>query len=454
MAAALVVVGFVFFHMEIIADGFWYLAVGRHLLETGELYAPYPFSYTAVRQPWIIHHVGTVFLFAELERHVGLLAVIYVSALAQAAAYLVLWIPHAKTGLARVATFFWTLFAIQLASPDISARGASFSDLCFACLLLCLWLLKDGRGVHWAVPLALGAAWANAHSSFPLAVMTPLFVGLSLWLFEPPGDRPALVPFARFAGLALLGGGLTPYSWLLTWDVMVEVRRPETWNIDLFRTPELHQPLWIATIAFTLVLCWARGRYGATRHGRTDIALLLCFLLATCLGRRYGSQLTAVATVLVARTANELGPIPIAPRLRTALFGLATAVQLCVAAWFARTPKDPFFHGPFAAAAFIEQHKLPEHVWAKYDWGSFLLYAWRGHRKVFIDGASHVYGNGVFDDDLAILTAAPETGELLDAYDLNTLLCPRGSPIHQAAASSERWRPVYGDERAVVFVRR
>lgn len=456
VTAGLVVVGFVFFHMEIIADGFVYLAVGRRALETGDLWASDDFSYTssAVHRPLIIHFVGVVLAFAELERHFGLFSVIVVSTWVQAAAYLVAWLPHAKTRLAHLAAFLWTLFAIQLVSPDISTRGAVFGDLCFACMLLCLRRLQQGDRLHWLAPIAIGAVWANAHSSVPLAIVTPLFVAVSLRVLEPAADRPPLGPFARFAALAFLGAGLTPYSWLLPYDALLDVGRRDTWAIDLFLTPDMHRPIWIAAIAAGLALCAARGRFGPARQARADIALLVCFLVATCLWRRYASYMTMIATVLVARSANDLGDIRAGARLRTAIASVTIAVQVAVAAWFLRTPKDPFFHGPFAAAAFIEEHHLPDHVWARYDWGSYLMYAWGRRRKVFIDGWSTVFNNGVFDDDLAIANVAPDAVELLEAYDLNTLLCERGSPIHSAAANSQDWSLAYEDGRAVVYVRR
>jgi hypothetical protein len=454
VTAVLVVVGFVFFHMEIIADGFWYLAAGRHLLQTGDLYASDPFSYTAVRQPWIIHYVAVVFLFAELERLFGLFSIIVVSALVQAVAYLIVWLAHARRGLAHFVTFLWTLLSIQLASPNISARGAAFGDVCFACLMLLIWRLKEGRRVHWAAPIALGAAWANVHSSFPLLVLTPLFVALSLRVLEPPDDRPPLAPFVRFAVLSMVGGGITPYSWLLPYDGILEVGRADTWNIDLFRSPPMHQPIWIAAIGLILVLFWVRGRFGPKRHARTEVALLLCYLLASLLWLRIASQLMLAAAVIIAQTVNELANVRPAPRRFSGLLAVAASIQLCVFAWLAHAPKDPFLHGPFAAAAFIEAQHLPEHVWARYDWGSYLLYAWKGQRKVFIDGRSYLYFNGVFEDDLAIQSAARQTGELLSAYGINTLLCPRGSNLHRAAANSELWVQRYADERAVVFVRR
>jgi hypothetical protein len=87
-------------------------------------------------------------------------------------------------------------------------------------------------------------------------------------------------------------------------------------------------------------------------------------------------------------------------------------------------------------------------------WGGYLDYAWRGRRRIFIDGRTTQFENGVLTDHGRFANLAPGARDILDAYLVNTVLWESGSPVDAALAHDPGWREVYRKGIAVVYVRK
>ncbi len=453
-------------HMDLLGDGFWCMAAGDLVLSTHALPDRDPFAFTSTPAPWILHMPAFQIGSAWLARHAGLGAVLVVSTVVAAIAALVAWLPHARTPAARVVTFPLALYYLLVDADDLSARGQLFGDLGFAVLLVALTRMRlapsavatPARGLararRWLAPIALGAVWANLHPSFLLAVIVPLAFA-AVELLEPRGARPPLLPFVGFALAALVGACLNPYSFVLVIDVVKLASDPTTAHVDLFRSPDFHRLGWLLAPASAIAIVALRTRFGDPRGRRADVALLVLFVAATCVARRYGTMLVAVELMVAGRIASDAFVAPAWTRAAARpLFMAFTVAQIAVVAVHARERKDPLFHVPAEAAALLEARNLPDRVMNPYHWGGYLDWTWQGRRKVFVDGRNNLFANGTFDDATRISTLSDGWGDLLDMYEIGTVLWENGAPLDRALAKHAGWQEVHRDRRAVLYVRR
>jgi hypothetical protein len=367
------------------------------------------------------------------------------------AAACVLWLVPKRNLGARLIVFPVVLLYVLVDADDISARGQAFGDLDFALLLIGIDRIRAGSRVWPGWPILLGAAWANLHPSFLLAIAVPLAFAAAERL-ESASTGSVSRRLVVFSGLALAGACVNPYSVVLLIDVVKLWADPTTAGIDLFQSPDFHSPGWLSPMALAVVLLLLLGRQAKAGRGRSDAAMLIAFVIAACMARRYVTMLLAFEAMAVARVASGLR-LPDAPRATVgALFGLA-GLQGIAGALLVSEGKDPVRDVPAAAGETIDRLALPDRVLNPYHWGGYLEWAWRGRRKVFIDGRNQLFSNGVFDDEALIASVAPQAATLLDLYEIQTVLWEGGAPLDQALAQDPRWREVHRDRIAVVYVR-
>jgi hypothetical protein len=439
--------------MAILGDGFWCLAAGDFVLRTGSLPVGDPFAFTSRHAPWVLDmplfQVGGAWLVA----HAGLRALMGACTVPVVAAGATAWLGLARSTWARLCAFPVMLLYLASQARDVSARGQSFGDLCLAVLLLLLFLARRARPVHPGWALLLGAAWANLHPSFLLGAFLPVAFAAAEWL-EPRPLRAPVRPMLALAGLGLVGSCLNPYTVVLVADVAMVLSNPTTRHVDLFQPPDFRDPSALAPLALAAVLVLWLARRPAQERGRADAALLLGFMTAACLARRYGPALVAFEALLVADRAGRGTEWSVPPRRAAIALAGAAAVQLAAGAWWLGERKDPLRDVPSESAALVERLTLPDRVLNPYHWGGYLDWAWQGRRKVFIDGRGELFSNGVFDDAERIASVAPEAATLLDVYEIRTVLWERGTPLDGALARDPRWREVHRDRLAVVYVRK
>jgi hypothetical protein len=459
LSSALLVVALSWTFMDLLGDSFWTMALGREILATGVLPARDPFAYTSVHEPYVVHMPATAVLFAWLAAHGGLAAVATLAALANAGAWLVVWLAPGRRPGARAVTLPLVVVAELFSRQDLCARGQVFGSLCFAILLVAVDSVRKGRTVAWYVPLALSVAWTNLHPSFVLAVALPLACAAAARL-DPPGDRGPVKALVTFAAWAAAGAVVTPYGPRLVVDVVKLMRDPTTARVDLFHSPSFRSLAWLALLAVTLAAMTLRMSHGARSRRASDAAILAALLAAACGARRYGDLLWLAVIFETGRIADDAFA-----RHRPADHGLASrfagpaavaaaALELAIAVALVQRPKDFLFQVPAAATAFVQQASLPDHVYAPYHWGGYLDWAFAGRRKVFIDGRNMLFHNGVMEDAETIQLARPGWSRLLESYAIETLVTERRSRLEEAVAADAAWQGVFRDERASVFTRK
>jgi hypothetical protein len=438
-------------YMDLLGDSFWSIATGRYILEHGSLPKTDPFSFTA-SGPFYVHMPLGQLIFGFVADTAGLVALELFGTVVVWLGLLLLLLPHAKAGFARLVPFCLLALSIFVQADDLCVRGQVFGDLAFAALLVCLFRLRDGRRVHAVVPVLLASLWINLHSSAFLGVALPLAFAVAS-RFERAASRTGLRSYLSFAGLSALGLFLNPYGVHLILDLLRLLTSASTRHIDLFQPPDFASPLTLVALAVPAVTAFACFRRPNAAGGIAEAVLLALWLVAAATGRRYLPLALGFSVVVIARRADA-----VEARSGSASIGQALDFALCLAATAAAffglgSDKDPFRDVPFEEARIVEQFGLPDRVANVYHWGGYLDYAWNGRRKTFVDGRNQLFEHGAFEAE-AQLERAADWARILDAYRINTVLWERNGPLDVALSTSESWALVRRGRIAVLYVRR
>jgi len=199
-----------------------------------------------------------------------------------------------------------------------------------------------------------------------------------------------------------------------------------------------------------LLLFLAFGALGLrTTRGAIWFGLALAPVWAAHVSAVFGTPLRSVP--------HYKGDLP-----ATLLAVMLTASALVTLPWFKeRLPLPPAKAGlvsaetPVAATEFLLRERLPGPLFHAMPFGSYLVWAAQPEYPVFVDSRIELYPVEVWLDYLHISAAGCEWEERLARYGVRTLmLSPQEQPALVAAArASPRWRQVYEDTAAILFVR-
>jgi hypothetical protein len=449
--AILSVVAFTWRNMDLLGDGCWYIATGRYVLAHHAFPPDELFSYAGVRGPWFVNMPLSEPLFAWIADHLGVFALLGVCTLAFAGALTLFWLPHTRGRWARLATWPLVVFAAYVQRGDLQARSQVFADLAIGVVFLCLFRMRDEKPVASWVPFVLGALWVNVHPSFLLGVLLPLGLAAALRL-GPKELRPPLIPMARFAAILGVGGLVNPYGYRLIAEFLRFMTAESTTMIDLFRSPDFRLPEITIALLIGIATMFACLRSATREAGAGEALLLLAILMATCISRRYVEILLAYEIMMVGRLFRTPAWMKGGPHGKAWVPLFVLPVALALVSLSQR--KDPWQNLPVEAAQFIEDHKLPDNVMNILHWGGYLDYAWGGRPRIFIDGRTTQFENGVLTDHGTLAKAAEGWGQPLDAYLVNTVLWESGSPLDKALSQDADWDQVFKKGIAVVYIRK
>ena len=148
--------------------------------------------------------------------------------------------------------------------------------------------------------------------------------------------------------------------------------------------------------------------------------------------------------------------------LNLAFTGLLVFIAFVSLPWFKhRLPMSERKSGlisvetPTEATAFMLREHVPAPVFHAMSFGSYMIWATQPEYKVFVDGRIELYSPGIWRDYLSISKAQCGWEELLDYYQIRTLmLSPSEQPalVDTVKASSD-WQILFEDSYSVVAVR-
>jgi hypothetical protein len=470
-------------------DFWWYLASGQRILATRSVPTTDPFSYTAEGRPWINHMWATQVLFTVLWERWGRLALIGMkTALVTATFAVILGMMRAR-GVHPLLAAAVTLLAARTGAEFWHARPQTFTYLFMAILA---WLLRPGwedRRLTFGVVPALMILWVNLHAGFLMAgvLIGIMGLGTALPLLVDRERRRAGWRVLRLTGalgaLAAAASLVNPFgvrAILFPLDVVSNVPFM-TSTIEWF-PPNFHhasfRPLELMLLLLFPAFAWGRGRLSAV-----DVGLVLVFanlgltsvrhvplfavVAAPPLADALGGTLAAVRRIdwarvreAVKRRLPSLGrPLttPGAPLLGGAVLLLAAVSGYWAA--MAGAPTNPLrldLHEdryPERTMMFIREHQLPAPLFSVYAWAGYELWRLYPEYRMFMDGRTHVYGTDVLKDFLEVTNVGPRWQDVLDKWQVQTILALRPSPLTETLLAQGGWRQVFTEREAIVFVR-
>ena len=470
-------------------DFWWHLEVGREIVATHQIPQVDAFSYTVPGAPYPSYNVywlADTLLYLVYAAGGPALSVFAHSLLIVLTYGLVLWRCGRLSGSGRVAA----LCAVAAAACgfenwNLRPQAITFL-LATVYLVLIYWLrsrgadrpgrrgpekrVRDGRA-H-AVPAAvltfplLMVVWVNCHGSFPLGIVL-----LGMWLVETLVEdrRRAWVPLVALglsaAAMLLNPQGLGIFGYLAAMAGNPVVQRLPEWAPASLATKDgavFFVLLGLSVIV--LALAWRRVRLFHV------LSFVFFALLAWKTGRAIVWFGLAVAPVLAETLPALLPQARAAERadraeaiINSVFAAGLLALMVVTLPWLKdRLPLSPQKAGlvssetPLAATDYLMAHHLPPPVFASMSYGSYLIWAAQPTYKMFADPRIELYPQSVWDDYHAVSDARPDWQDILDRYEVQTLMVEvREQPrLVAAAEGSPQWRQVYEDARTVMLVRR
>jgi hypothetical protein len=448
--------------LPINAHDYWfYVRIGRNILQTGSVPTVETLSYTYAGTPileqawlasvifWIAHSLGGATLTFLLR------------AICIAIAYAWIWILMREAGTgARVASLLTILLGFS-SSMNWSVRPQMFAYPLFAATLWALWHWQARRAKPmWILPLTT-LLWVNSHGSFILA-----FALMGSALLFGKGDRKQL---GVWLGASLLATLANPRG-LVVWQFVSKIVNSP--SVRLFAT-EWQPPVnagWQMNIFFAwLLLFGPLAAFSQRRLSLLEWVWFLGFGWLALSGVRYVIWFMFIMAVLSGPLLTELMKpfardttnLTVNPRLNFVFAGIMLLLPLMMlpgvreAWWKDRPPPYDESSTPMKATAWLAAHPdLPGPLFAEFTFSSYLTFALPS-RPVWIDNRFHIYPPEHIEKYQAISSARPGWDAFLEEDGINLLLLSLHSqPLLVAAVKgSEQWCEQYRDEDAVIFSR-
>jgi len=497
------------------ADIGWHIRAGEWILATHSLPRSDPFSSTMQGQPWFAWEWLYDILLGMLHRAGGLNAVVWLCALAVAAAFALLLWQLVQSGTGLLLAVVLMLLAEAAATIHLYARphivSWLFSLLWFLALERweCATAGELPRWIPWFFPVSM-LLWVNLHGGWILGFVLLGIYGLAAWI-ESVRTHDALAAIRaahRARGMAVawmlsLAATLgNPYGWRLHAHIYRYLNdRYLMSHIDEFRSPDFHgwaQRSFAAILVLTLIAFARDG--SAAGNGRLRLSQLLVALVAVYAGF-YSARNLPVSSMLLA--------LMVGPTLWESFAGLAekpgawqwlrwgaarisefsgrmsaqemelrghlwpvVAVVLGLAiclhgGWLG--PWKLFYAQfdrktmPLAAAEFLQKESFlqkdgkpsAEAVFAPDAWGGYLIYRMYPERKMVIDDRHDLYGSERIRQYLVLTQGGPGWQSVLEKWRIRTALLPVDSTLANLLRElPQDWRITYQDGVAVVLEKR
>lgn len=415
-----------------------HLATGRLILNEGGIPRSDPYTFTVAGEPWVVQSWLVSWLFAALERWIGLNGVRLLVGVLFAAVATIVWrlTDPARSLVLRLAV---AALAISALVGFVAERPLMVGLVGIA---LCV-LVREGRlDPRWLVPVAW--IWVNSHGSFPLGGLVLGVGAVGAWL-----DRREIGHEAIGLGWFTLGtalGALNPLGVrLLTFPVELLGRS------DLLREHIVEwKPLALdggSEGAFALIAVLAAVAVVRERRW-TSLLTVLVFVPLALLSRRNVPIAVIALVPILAQAAPQWGTIMASDRRRIArpLVLVIVGAALSIAVVSLQQPPTAFLAYPVAHVDALEdageigpggRSRLlaPDYV------GNYLTARYGREAANFIDDRYDLFPVELILD-YAVLNRAEEAEDvarILDAYEIDVVLWRTDEPLHGVLGELEEW---------------
>ena len=222
-------------------------------------------------------------------------------------------------------------------------------------------------------------------------------------------------------------------------------------------SPDFHQSLYQPFLLAWLLLLTALSCSRARIKGRVLIPLILTSFAALDAVRHIPIFVLVAIPVLaaslpIARTDRKLS------RFRP-FFNLAVVLLM---AGFAIVRWTGLVHNqnareaeqyPQKAVTFLRANHEPGRIFVYYDWGGYAIWNLYPEYRVFLDGRADLYGDDLLRQFKTAMQLRNGWRDVLDGWNVETVLVPPSSALAQALLLDGHWRAVYSDSKASILIR-
>jgi hypothetical protein len=448
-------------------DIWWHARVGDWIVQHHAVPHTGLFSRTAAEKPWVAYSWGAEVLQSRAYDWFGLIGfAAYGILLTVAVAWTVFWMAHRLSGRFWVA---WLLCAIGgLAFLfSLMPRPVFYSMmLCMVALTLILEGQRSGRVKSLLWLPVIFVVWANIHIQFVYGLfVVGVFVvvnsfqqlakkrgGMPEWLV--PSNlkwQPLLAVLAACVAACCIG----PYNYHL-FEVVLKYSQSRV----AYEFIQELQPLSFKYFPdYILVMLMAVGFFTLGHQKKIDTFRLTLLSAASlsCFRTTRDAWFAGVCAVafIADATRKKDGPASKLKPLHLVATWVATAAMLALLATnmgFTTRELDRTISSnyPVDAVNYLRRNPAPGPLYNTLDWGGFLIWYMPDY-PVAIDGRNDLYGDEM--DTVTFKSVAGDYSEDKYLSEAGIVLLPKDIPLARLIETDSRFRKLYEDGLAVVFVR-
>lgn len=440
-------------------DYWWYLRLGKDILESGAVPVADTYSWIQAGQPIVYQSWLSAAILWLVYKAGGIPLTMFLVTALIGSTYALLWLTMRAGGAgARLSTLLIFLAGLS-GSNNWGVRPQLFAYPLFAAALWILlkWNQREGR--TWVlVPLAW--AWTNLHGSFVL-----FFILVGVAFVFGAGDRKKLF----WAALAALAVTLFNPRGLILWQSVIGTfTAPGIRDLSPEWLPPLNQG-WQMNLFFAwLILLAPLAAFARRRLSAFEWILFLAFSWLALTGIRYViwdlfiiSILTAflMPEAILKRFDGAIGATILGLNYALGFLFLLMPLALLPGlrdSWWKEAPSalDPVTT-PVAAAGWLNQHpELPSPMWNDVVFGSYLIHAVPSRPVAMDTRIQVIYTAQQAHDYLFVQAAYVGWEDKLKADGVNLLFLARTQPaLVEAVKNSSAWCEEYQDEVALIYSR-
>lgn len=453
-------------------DIWWHLKVGEWIVSHRAFPHVGILSRTAANRPWAAYSWAYEVLLSRAYAWFGLVGFgIFGVLLTVAVAYAVFWM------IRQISGRFWVACIVGAVTCSaflfsLMPRPVFFTMIFYAATLTqLLTAQRTGRieSLYW-LPLVF-LLWANCHIQFVYGIfVVGLFAGVHLLQqlgaragFRPQFAQPSSLPLKRVLLVLLaciVATCIGPYSYHLYVTAFnyagstFPYKYIREFQSLTFRAFSNYVELLLAGAAFFTV-----GR--KKQVNLFTLALLTVTSVVAFRTMRDSWFLCIAAAACIAESFSR-GPDSERERGNTLLENAALAAALALMMFLIARNADFDMQGldmaisselPVSAVNFLHQNPQPGPLYNTFDWGGFLTWYMPDY-PVAIDGRTDLYSDEM---DLQFFRSSQGDSSYVDDPYINesgVILLQKKEPLAFVMSGDERFKKVYEDRLAVIFVRR
>ena len=419
-------------------DTWWHLALGKHMVETGQILFQDIFSGTIEGRAFVAHEwlSEVIFYLVSGDDAAGLSLFRIAMVLGSFGFILAMILPKYKD--------IWVTYPVlmilgYLFTFRAHVRPQVIGLFCVTVLIFGLerWRTKLSiKAIWWLVPLQI--FWANTHGSYMFGVLFMAIYAVCFGLSNR-ANLQAAVRLLALSGVLLLASLINPYGvhlWALSFDIFFHSQYLKDhiyeWQ-NVWDVGKGHY--WFYLWVFWMALCWMVTIVNWRKASLMDVALLSLSSLLPSFGMRHISISTLVSLPILMRHGQDVlhhhfYSLAVLRRPKFMIILLAPLV-LGISTW--GTPFSPKEYKPMGlgfnqhqvpnlALRYIKDHNLEGVIMNHYGDGGYFIYHTHPQVKPTMDSRTDLYG----EHDFAEYRRAYQSPEKFRAYlykhDVNLVL--------------------------------